>query len=214
MERDTPMTAPELLGLDIRHYKNLREVWLPWSDGLAQFGVNGAGKTNLLECLALLLGTDQTIALARPRLAVPSPDCLSVILRADSGLLPWPPDEVVNWTAKPETVAEHLDAFPALARALTDADWWRMLGARRGADFSDGLASAGLPDPVAGYVAEIAERPTLRYSLTRIELPASSDGDVTGVVSRGFARTLLAANLPPAVARVADGLPDAFAPDT
>ena len=58
-----------IVGLEVRQYKNLRDIWLPWSDGLALFGINGAGKTNLLECLALLMGSDQTIDLARPRLA-------------------------------------------------------------------------------------------------------------------------------------------------
>ena len=44
--------AQRIVGVEVRRYKNLVDVWLPWSDGVALFGINGAGKTNLLECLA------------------------------------------------------------------------------------------------------------------------------------------------------------------
>ncbi len=32
-----------LQGVQICHYKNLRSAYVPWADGVAVFGVNGAG---------------------------------------------------------------------------------------------------------------------------------------------------------------------------
>ena len=34
---------PKIVGLEVGRYKNLRDVWLPWSDGIALFGSNGSG---------------------------------------------------------------------------------------------------------------------------------------------------------------------------
>jgi len=44
---DRPSEVPALVGVEVREYKNLVDLWLPWSDGIATFGVNGAGKTTL-----------------------------------------------------------------------------------------------------------------------------------------------------------------------
>jgi len=131
-------------GLHVRRYKNLRDVFVPWSDGMAVFGVNGAGKTNLLECLALLLGTPRTVALASSRLLQPEKDYLAIDVRVDEDHLPMPPDEAFRFTAP--LPAEVQGSFPALARAAAGADWWRALGASQGASFSSGLAESRTPD--------------------------------------------------------------------
>jgi energy-coupling factor transporter ATP-binding protein EcfA2 len=198
-------SRPELVGLRIGEYKNLRDVWLPWSDGVALFGVNGAGKTNLLECLALLLGTEQTVALSGLRLSIPAPDNLSVVVRPGAGALPWPPYLVLRSLFE-QSDEDLVRAFPPLARGKDDNNWWRMLGVTSGMDFPKGLASAGLPDPVVEFVAALSARPVVRYSLTLVETTDPHK------LSRRFARTLLARNVPDAVREAAGQLPDAFGP--
>lgn len=202
--------TPELLGVEIRRYKNLRNVWLPWADGLALFGVNGAGKTNLLECLALLLGTAQTIALAAPRLGQPAPEDLAVVVRTATGSLPWPPDTVQPW-AHLEPSAE-ASSFPFLGRAASDARWWSLLGASSGSDFSAGVASSTLPPPIAMFVSDLALRPVMRYGLTEIQHSHGLERGADPHVNRRFTRVLMAAHVPDEVADAAEVLPDAFAP--
>jgi len=58
---------PEIVGVHIPAYKNLTDVWGPWSDGLALVGTNGAGKTDLLEAHALLIGTKECLRLGSGR---------------------------------------------------------------------------------------------------------------------------------------------------
>ena len=206
MTTDDRLDDLEILGLEVRRYKNLREIWFPWSDGVALFGVNGAGKTNLLECLALLMGTDQTINLAQPRLAIPGPDDLAFIARPGKKSLPWPPNVVMMQQAARQKIAEHPSEFPPeLSRLLSDGDWWRMFGATGGADFSAGLASAGLADGVLAFVSDLARRPVVRYGLTHVTA-------TSGRTQRTFSRTLMSSLLPDDLAAVADRLPDAFAP--
>lgn len=194
-----------IVGLEVRQYKNLRDIWLQWSDGLALFGINGAGKTNLLECMALLMGSDQTIDLARPRLASPNPDDISVIARPGVQSLPWPPDEVLGRQFTEEMVDQYQSDFPALGRVLSDGHWWRMLGARGGTDFPEGLASTGLPEGVVAFVSGLARAPVVRYTLTSVtHMPRGTQ--------RVFARTLMSPGLPDDLAARSDQLPDAFAP--
>lgn len=57
--------VPKLLQIAIVNYKNLASVILPWSNGLGLCSLNGGGKTNLLECLALLIRTDRASTLVR-----------------------------------------------------------------------------------------------------------------------------------------------------
>ena len=125
MTRDRSPLAPQLVALEIHRYKNLRDVWLPWGDGLALFGANGAGKTNLLECLTLLLGTGQAVGLAGPRLGTPGPDDLSLLARPGTAALPWPPDLVFEGKLFD---TEEGTSLPGVRRGRADAAWWRMLG--------------------------------------------------------------------------------------
>lgn len=61
----------ELVRLLVPAYKNLRDVVIPWTSGVTLIGANGAGKTNLLETMALLFGTDETLDRSSDRLALP-----------------------------------------------------------------------------------------------------------------------------------------------
>lgn len=194
-------SSQRIVGVEVLRYKNLLNVWLPWNDGLALFGVNGAGKTNLLECLALLLGTDESVRLARPRLAYPGPDELAIIARQGVQSLPWGPDSVLTRDLSEQMVAN----FPGLERVAADASWWRMLGGRLGETFSEGLASTTLQPDVVAFLIDLAKAPTVRYSLMSL-----TDGPKG--LERQFSRTLMSSRLPKEVAALADQLPDLFAP--
>src|SRR5947208_1929879 len=95
-----PDERPALLELEIRRYKNLANVRVDWAGGLALFGANGSGKSNILEALAWLIGDAQTLALAAPRLDGWDPGDLAMIVRVDPEELPLAPADVVDnpWT--------------------------------------------------------------------------------------------------------------------
>ena len=145
--RAHPDDLPEIVGVEIRRYKNLANIWLPWSDGMAIFGANGVGKTNLLEALALLLGSPPTLGWAKSRLEQPAPHALSLVAKVRASTLPWSPDVVLAWPEEMGTTDEGVDN--PFARVFEDARWWRMLGADKGTDFWTGLARADVPAEVS-----------------------------------------------------------------
>jgi recombinational DNA repair ATPase RecF len=78
--RDPGEQIPEILQVEIRRFKTVAEASIPWSDGMALFGANAAGKTNVLEAIALMLGDDATVS--RAERADWDADCeLSAVLR-------------------------------------------------------------------------------------------------------------------------------------
>lgn len=197
--------AIALQGLHIRRYKNLRDAYVPWSDGVAIFGVNGAGKTNLLECLALLMGTGRTLHLAHDRLIRPAADDLAVDVRVDSSHLPLPPDDAYPLAGLP---LDAIESIPGIHRATLDADWWRALGALAGATFPEAVGTSSLPSQLVQLLGASAEQPVIRYTLTRVDLKPEQDEHVT----RTFGRVLLTQVMPDWLRDVAPALPDEFAP--
>lgn len=197
--------AIALQGLHVRRYKNFRDAYVPWSDGVAIFGVNGAGKTNLLECLALLMGTGRTLHLAHDRLLRPAADDLAVDVRVDSSHLPLPPDDAFPLAGLPLNTIE---SIPGIHRATLDADWWRGLGALAGATFAEALGTSSLPSQLVDLLVASSEQPVIRYTLTRVDLKSEQDEHVI----RTFARVLLTQVLPDWLRDVAPALPDEFAP--
>ncbi len=203
-----PRALPaEPLGVHIREYKNLSNVWLPWSDGLALFGANGSGKTNILECLALLMGSDQTVGLAGPRLVMPSPGAISLVALVDYGLLPLPADLVLA-----EELALPLEThWPISRRVRDDATWWRDLGCDHGGDLRAGLASVGISSDLLNFVVESTARPIVRYTLASIAGDDPSD-PWAPPISRIFTRTLMATSVPEVLRTTAARLPRIFGP--
>ncbi|MEU8002187.1 AAA family ATPase [Catellatospora sp. NPDC049111] len=207
-----------IVGVSVREYKNLRDVWLAWGQGLAIFGANGSGKTNLLECLALLLGTVESVSLARPRLHVPAAGALAVMVRALASDLPANPGNDVLWAEHPELaeVVQNVgDAQPALVRWAGDGRWWRSLGVTEGASFHEGISQAGLPDQLTALLIDQSATPVIMYGLEGIDLDTDVDTNVRRVprrVRRRFSRTLMVEEVPESVAALADTLPDTFAP--
>ncbi|MET7969776.1 AAA family ATPase [Micromonospora sp. NPDC005305] len=206
--------APELLGVHVDAYKNLRDQWLDWADGMALFGPNGAGKTNFLEALAILLGTDQTLLLAHPRLAPVTTNGLGIVAKVSADELPWAPSTLPPADLPiPSDLARRL---PVLSRGRQDAAWWQAIGVGGGDSFMAGLAELALPVEVRKYLESQSTRPVIRYRLVSFAFQVTDrleNGDPVAIrVERKFSRTLMGFWPPEVVKRLADGLPDVFAP--
>lgn len=159
-----PVTS-QLTSVSIADYKNLRNVELPWSDVTVLFGLNGSGKTNVLECLGLMFGTDRTLRLLEERAALPAPASLSCRAQVSSRHLPLPPD-----------IAAPLAGFPDVAdRLASDLRWWSSLGVTSGDTFVGCLIEAGLPGLIVDLIVNHVERPELHYTLDAMEGFAESD---------------------------------------
>lgn len=108
----------ELVRLLVPAYKNLRDVVLPWTSGITLIGANGAGKTNLLETMALLFGTDETLDRNSDRLDLAVAPGLSAVVRHDKANMPPPLDDLRVATRE----ASKPNSLPA--DAIRDIDWY------------------------------------------------------------------------------------------
>jgi len=206
---------PRAIGVRVGRYKNLIDQWVPWSDGMALFGANGSGKTNFLEALAILLGTDQTLMLTQQRLGTVQPGALEFVCEVAAEELPWSPITVLSLDVGQYTnQTQILKQFPVLDRALRDAKWWTGIGVDRGDSFIDGLRALSLTDEMLDYLKTQVDRPAIRYTLESFSCKFERDdeGQVVSDVRRFFSRTLMGAAPPDLLIRQADALPDIFSP--
>jgi energy-coupling factor transporter ATP-binding protein EcfA2 len=204
---------PKAIGVRVGRYKNLSEQWVPWSDGMALFGANGSGKTNFLEALAILLGTDQTLMLNQQRLGRVQPGALEFVCEVAAEELPWSPSAVLDLDLGKYT-DQFLKKLPVLSRALADSQWWTRIGVDRGDSFIDGLKAMSLTDDMLDYLMTQVERPVIRYTLESFscKFELDDEGQVEADVRRLFRRTLMGAAPPVEMVGRADALPDVFGP--
>lgn len=122
--------APEIMGVYIRHYKNLRDVWLRWDSKMVLLGANGVGKTNVLECCALLMGTDETKRLVARRVPRDLEFDISVVLSGDRLVVPL--EDLL-------AIKQWQGRWPGAAE---DEDWLMAVGAREGESLSESVSFA------------------------------------------------------------------------
>ncbi|MFE9959170.1 hypothetical protein [Micromonospora sp. NPDC005299] len=183
---------PAIMAVKVGHYKGLQEQWVRWSDGMALFGANGAGKTNFLEALAILMGTRETVRLASRRLAEIRPGGLELLVQTSVDELPWAPNTALNPEMQQFARAFGKDSG-RLSRIPSDAAWWEAIGIRDGTGFLDALRPL-IPSPaVAEYLSSQCERPIVRYTLQDFAIERSD------AISRRFTRTLVGVRTDPAV---------------
>ncbi|MFI6265306.1 AAA family ATPase [Micromonospora sp. NPDC051006] len=179
-----PGASSEIVAVKVGAYKGLREQWVQWSDGLALFGVNGAGKTNFLEALAILMGTRETVRLASGRLAEARQGSLELLVRTSADELPWAPNTALNHEMQQFALTFGKNAA-RLSRIPSDAAWWDTVGIREGDTFFDALRRLNPSNAVSEYLAVQCQRPIVRYTLQRFAIEPSGD------ISRRFTRTLV-----------------------
>ncbi|PVU84421.1 hypothetical protein DDP54_00805 (plasmid) [Cellulomonas sp. WB94] len=184
----------QILAVQILRYKNLSDVWLPWHNALAVFGVNGSGKTNLLECLTLLMGTPRSLDLAWSRAEVPKPDALSMLVQVAPDDLPIGASVAMALDLE-SPLHGGSDSFVVAIGVLQDRQWWESLGASAGRSFVETIASLGLPRDMLDYIASEAAHPVVRYSLEHVQLKRRpgpfADRPDEIEVTRRFRRTLM-----------------------
>lgn len=149
--------GPELLNeLYIRRYKNLESLRVSLAHRVVVHGQNGVGKTNLLEALALVAGSDITSYQVARRAVLPGPGDIEVVsgLNGQTTAIPW--------TAPKDVVA----------------DWWMSIGVEGMlGSWPEGIKRSSLPDEIKGAVVDPSTC-ALRYSLVAVEgLEALSSHD-------------------------------------
>lgn len=198
----------EIERLYVRGYKNLDDVELPWSRTMVLFGANGAGKTNLLECLAMLFGTKRTLELVSERATPILPGQVACIVRSGSWLLPLAPATahlISRITANDRGDASDRKPWLQLATdARASLAWWSRLEVPSDATSVEAaFLGAGLPPEVAAFLSAESARPRVRYELQELAMPSAI---------RTFSRTWVVTEVPDAVITHAAVLPDVFEP--
>jgi hypothetical protein len=198
----------EVERLYVRDYKNLVDVDLPWSRTMVLFGANGAGKTNLLECLAMLFGTERTLELVSERATPIHAGQVACVIRSGSWLLPLAPATahvISRTTANDASDASNRKPWLQLATdARASLAWWSRFEVPADAPSPEAaFLDAELPRDVAVFLSAEAARPRVRYELSEHATPSAV---------RTYSCTWVAAEVPDAVIIHAAALPDAFEP--
>jgi energy-coupling factor transporter ATP-binding protein EcfA2 len=192
------MSSPKLLEVHITEYKNLRNIRLPWAEGMVLIGANGSGKTNLLECLAWLFADPLSLALALPGAEAPKPASLRFDLRGDRSYMPLPPPVLRHEGA--DTPEEPFDEWdPKDRRVHLESEWWGPWLDLPTPTLGESLASAGVPDRLREFLLAHFEQPVIRYELIELRRVmewkdpafAEDEHDWPGFVHRRFTRHLM-----------------------
>lgn len=211
-----------LLEFSVEEYKSLQAIRFDWSARTVVYGRNGAGKTNLLEAIALCFGSAATLWQIADRAVAPPPGSLSAVLRSTPAELPLAP----SWCGK--AIGSSGPPQPDNLIAASAA-FWSMLGAdeHSGSTWATAMEQLIAHDELADLLIAAASRPTVRYRLQRIDGLEEAKGVDRGAwmrdeftddparvsFARRFARTLVVeAPVPDWLRAVAPRLPIAFAP--
>lgn len=144
----------------VRRFRGLTDLWLPWSGRSSVIGENAVGKTRLLEALARLTGSPETLRLLADSRTPPAPDTdVSVIVREFTDALPH--------TRKLTVGVAQLD-LPQLEPVRQDAAWWAQLSPPASPTLGAVLDAVdrGARDVLEPLLDQAAERPLIRYRLT------------------------------------------------
>jgi hypothetical protein len=236
--RTVERSHPELLGVHIRRYKNLVDQWIPWSPGVAFFGANGAGKTNVLEALCLLTGRPDTLLRARERIIAPAAGELRMFCRGTPRGLPW------TWAAVEQVgYPSNPAGSPLLGAGLERPDLWGRISPA-----THDLISERCPDlawwselsgssPFGEYLAYFVEQlrdPVIEYELAEFAVLGSdwdefsdepsdeydeefpeefpADAAQSWSVHRRYTRTWWCADVPEELTQAVQDLPGPFRP--
>ena len=212
----------EILEVAVERYKNLERVRVEWGPRVAVYGQNGSGKTNLLEAIALALGSRATTWQLADRAVLPLPGSIAITMRTTARQLPIPPVLSLRNGEKIGTATG-----PASERRLFDSGvFWEALGVERGENWSGALHSGILDARLARLLAAQETAPIIRYRLQAVEglkeardcdrgRPDDGSRDPADVTfSRRFARTLCLwkDDVADWLVEMAPELPDSFAP--
>ena len=179
---DLNRAVPELVEVNVSHYKNLEEVHLSWSTGVVLFGPNGSGKSNLLEALTLLFGTRQSLELFNWAAMPPiDPDGwgLSAVLTNDlaatrtSGRLS---RSLAEW-------APLRDQFGS--RFQDEHTWWQNTDPKWSDSVRTWVDSIELPVKVRAVIEKALDGSAVKYTLEAL----TPDGPTTSL--RRFSRVLM-----------------------
>lgn len=214
--------APQILEFAVEEYKSLRSMRVPWSSQTVLYGRNGAGKTNLLEAVALCFGSDATLWQVAARAMEPRSGAISALIRCGTSELPLAPAFCIQMAGATSP--------PGTNTIVDSARFWTMFhaGAEAGRTWEEAVMRLVPDERLAALLERAAQCPLVRFSLESIadlSMARSIDrglwmrdefagGDPTKVFfARRFARTLaIEGPVPDWLVEMAPGLPDQFAP--
>jgi len=216
------VTGHEILELAIDRYKNLDRVRVEWGPRVVLYGMNGTGKTNMLEALALALGNRATMWQLADRAVAPAADAIQITMRTNGRQLPLPPTVSMK-NGEPLGT----DKRPPWGTQWVGSSglFWSWLGVTRGDSWSEAIHSGVVDARLATLLAVQAAAPIIRYRLQEVhglEEARCCDRsrfdevlpDPSGVTfDRVFSRCLcVEGDVPEWLVDLAAELPDPFTP--